>query len=187
MTFIRGLAAGVLLAGAAVGLASPASADPTVGEYTATIIDPAPLPKKGPVEVESPAVRSGLRPFGGRKWARMGSSPARQCVDWHRRGQLHSDTRQRLPDRNNGRTGQSQCRCRTDQERLTWQTPKSRSQQSARHRQGAGGGPSAETKGQTQSQSEWFPTNRSAPSAACIRSAASRRASAFVTPSRAER
>lgn len=48
MTFIRGLAAGVLLAGAAVGLASPASADPTAGEYTATIIDPGATQEKGP-------------------------------------------------------------------------------------------------------------------------------------------
>jgi hypothetical protein len=35
----RGLAAGAVLAGAAVGLASPASAEPPSGEYTATVID----------------------------------------------------------------------------------------------------------------------------------------------------
>ena len=39
ITITRGLAIGVVLAGAAVGLASPASAAPLSGSYTATITD----------------------------------------------------------------------------------------------------------------------------------------------------
>lgn len=39
MTIIRGLAVVAVLAGAAVGLAGPASAEPLSGDYTATVID----------------------------------------------------------------------------------------------------------------------------------------------------
>jgi hypothetical protein len=39
MTIIRGLAAGVAFAGAAIGLAGPASADPASGNYTGTMVD----------------------------------------------------------------------------------------------------------------------------------------------------
>ena len=46
-TFIRGLATGVAIAGAAIGLAGTASADPTAGSYTATIIDPGASHKTG--------------------------------------------------------------------------------------------------------------------------------------------
>jgi hypothetical protein len=49
ITFTRGLAVGVVLAGAAIGLAGPASADPTAGPYTATIIDPGASNKTGSV------------------------------------------------------------------------------------------------------------------------------------------
>jgi hypothetical protein len=45
----RGLVAGIVLAGAAVALAGPASADPTAGPYTATIIDPGASNKEGSV------------------------------------------------------------------------------------------------------------------------------------------
>jgi hypothetical protein len=39
MTIARGLAIGVVLAGAAIGLASPASAELTPGQYTGTMLD----------------------------------------------------------------------------------------------------------------------------------------------------
>jgi hypothetical protein len=39
MAITRGLAVGVVLAGAAVGLAVPASAEPLSGSYTETVID----------------------------------------------------------------------------------------------------------------------------------------------------
>lgn len=39
MTITRGLAVGVVLAGAAVGLAAPASAEPLNGTYTETVTD----------------------------------------------------------------------------------------------------------------------------------------------------
>jgi hypothetical protein len=39
MTITRGVAAVAVLAGAAIGLASPASADPVDGPYTATMLD----------------------------------------------------------------------------------------------------------------------------------------------------
>ncbi|WNG94989.1 hypothetical protein [Mycobacterium sp. ITM-2016-00318] len=47
ITITRGLAVGAVLAGAAVGLAGPASAEPTAGNYTATIIDPGDSNKTG--------------------------------------------------------------------------------------------------------------------------------------------
>jgi|SRR6185312_8043775 hypothetical protein len=49
ITITRGLAVGAVLAGAAIGLAGPASADPTAGPYTATIIDPGASNKAGSV------------------------------------------------------------------------------------------------------------------------------------------
>jgi hypothetical protein len=45
----RGLAVCVALAGTAIGLAGQASADPTAGPYTATIIDPGASNKTGSV------------------------------------------------------------------------------------------------------------------------------------------
>jgi hypothetical protein len=47
ITIIRGLAAGVILAGAAVGLASPASAEPLDGSYAATMLDGGGIKKNG--------------------------------------------------------------------------------------------------------------------------------------------
>jgi hypothetical protein len=44
-----GMAASAVLAGAAIGLAGAASADPTAGSYTATIIDPGASNKEGSV------------------------------------------------------------------------------------------------------------------------------------------
>ncbi len=46
-TITRGLATGIVLAGAAVGLASPASADPVDGSYTATMLDGGGVKKDG--------------------------------------------------------------------------------------------------------------------------------------------
>jgi hypothetical protein len=47
ITVTRGLALGLILGGAAVGLAGPASAEATAGNYTATIIDPGESHKTG--------------------------------------------------------------------------------------------------------------------------------------------
>jgi hypothetical protein len=47
ITITRGLAAAVVLTGAAVGLAGVASADPPSGSYTGTIIDGAGIKKNG--------------------------------------------------------------------------------------------------------------------------------------------
>ena len=47
MTISRGLVAGAVLAGAAVGLAGVASADPPSGSYTGTMIDGAGIRKNG--------------------------------------------------------------------------------------------------------------------------------------------
>ena len=48
-SIVRGLAVGIVLAGASVGMAGVAAADPTPGPYTATIIDPGASNKKGSV------------------------------------------------------------------------------------------------------------------------------------------
>ena len=48
-TITYGFAASAVLAGVAIGLAGPASADPTAGPYTATIIDPGASNKTGSV------------------------------------------------------------------------------------------------------------------------------------------
>jgi hypothetical protein len=47
ITISRGITIGLILGGAAVGLAGPASADPTAGVYTATIIDSGSSNKEG--------------------------------------------------------------------------------------------------------------------------------------------
>jgi hypothetical protein len=47
MAITRGLGACIVLAGAAVGLAGPASAEPLSGSYTATVIDGAKTYKNG--------------------------------------------------------------------------------------------------------------------------------------------
>lgn len=47
MTITQGLAVAAVLAGAAVGLAGPASADPVDGSYTATMIDGGGIKKDG--------------------------------------------------------------------------------------------------------------------------------------------
>jgi hypothetical protein len=39
ITFTRGLAVGIAIIGAGIGLAMPASADPAAGDYTGTIIE----------------------------------------------------------------------------------------------------------------------------------------------------
>lgn len=80
ITITRGLAVGVVLAGAAIGLAGPASADPTAGPYTATIIDPGASHKTG-------SVNWSLEPCGPDCFRLLGTQ-ANPMYELHRQGNV---------------------------------------------------------------------------------------------------
>ena len=79
-TITYGCAASAVLAGVAIGLAGPASADPTAGPYTATIIDPGASHKTG-------SVNWSLEPCGPDCF-RLLNTQASPLFELHRQGSV---------------------------------------------------------------------------------------------------